>query len=156
MFDRAPKLPVDLIPGLPYTSAPQNQLEYSRRTLENLQPAYEWAHRDRKEGYDKQAVSNESLSSPSFKYGYRVLFHRPYHGMDGPNAKLRVLAKARTVSERNYLRPFIASPNAMKPPTKPPSTLVASNNVSLPRRHLSPTSKRSTACFWEQAFLSPT
>ena len=41
MFGRAAVLPVDLILGVPATSAPQSRLDYSRRTVENLQLAFE-------------------------------------------------------------------------------------------------------------------
>ena len=35
LFGRAAVLPVDLILGVPSTSAPQNQLDYSKQTVEN-------------------------------------------------------------------------------------------------------------------------
>ena len=35
MFGRAAALPVDRILGVPSTSAPQNQLDYSKQTVEN-------------------------------------------------------------------------------------------------------------------------
>ena len=88
MFGRAGTLPVELILGVPSTDAPQSQLDYSRRTVENLQLAYELARRNLKERADKQAVENEKLSFPCFKMGDRVLLHRPYHDTDGPNPKL--------------------------------------------------------------------
>ena len=40
MFGRAAVLPVDLILGVPSTSAPQTQLDYSKQTVKNLQLAY--------------------------------------------------------------------------------------------------------------------
>ena len=64
MFGRAAVLPVDLILGVPSTSAPQNQLDYSKQTAENLQVAYELAGRNSRERADKQAVVNETLSFP--------------------------------------------------------------------------------------------
>lgn len=88
MFGRAAVLPVDLILGVPATTLPQSQLDYSRRTVENLQLAYELARRNLKERADKQATSNEKLSFPSFTTGDQVLIHRPYHETDGPNPKL--------------------------------------------------------------------
>ena len=88
LFGRAAVLPVDLIFGVPSTSAPQNQLDYSKQTVENLQLAYELARRNLKERADKQAVVNETLSFPSFKTGEQVLIHRPYNEADGPNPKL--------------------------------------------------------------------
>ena len=85
VFGRAATLPVELILGVLSTDAPQGQLDYSRRTVENLQLAYELARRNLKERADKQAVENEKLSFPCFKMGDRVLLHRPYHDTDGPN-----------------------------------------------------------------------
>ena len=66
----------------------RSQLDYSRRTVENLQLAYELARRNLKERADTQAVENEKLSFPCFKMGDRVLLYRPYHDTDGPNPKL--------------------------------------------------------------------
>ena len=80
--------PVELILGVPSTDAPQNKLDYSRRTVENLQLAYELARRNLQERADKQAVENKKLSFPSFKVGDKVLLHRPYHETDGPNPRL--------------------------------------------------------------------
>ena len=62
MFGRAAVLPVDLILGVPSTSAPQSQLDYSKQTVENLQFAYKLARRNLKERADEQAVANETLS----------------------------------------------------------------------------------------------
>ena len=87
LFGRAAVLPVELILGVPSADAPQTKLDYSRRTVENLQLAYELARRNLKERADKQAVANEKLSFPSFKMCDNVL-HRPYHETDGPNPKL--------------------------------------------------------------------
>ena len=56
MFSRAAVLPIDLILGVPSTSAPKNQLDYSKQTVENLQLAYELARRNLRERADKQAV----------------------------------------------------------------------------------------------------
>ena len=88
VFGRAATLPVELILGVLSTDAPQGQLDYSRRTVENLQLAYELARRNLKERADKLAVENEKLSFPCFKMGDRVLLHCPYHDTDGPNPKL--------------------------------------------------------------------
>ena len=54
-FGRAAVLPVNLILGVPSTSAPQTQLDYSKQTVENLQLAYEQARRNLRERADKQA-----------------------------------------------------------------------------------------------------
>ena len=67
MFGRAAVLPVDLIFGVPSTSAPKTQLDYSKQTVENLQLAYEVTRRNLRERADNQAVVNETLSFPSFK-----------------------------------------------------------------------------------------
>lgn len=40
MFGHAAALPVDLILGVPSTSAPHSQLDHIRRTVENLSFAY--------------------------------------------------------------------------------------------------------------------
>ena len=88
MFGRAAVLPVELILGVPATPAPQSRLDYSRRTVKNLQLAYELARRNLKERADKQAVANEELSFPSFVQNDQVLIHRPYQETDGPNPKL--------------------------------------------------------------------
>ena len=66
MFGRAAVLPVDFILGVPCTSAPHNQLNYSKQTVENLQVAYELARRNFRERADKQAVIDETLSFLSF------------------------------------------------------------------------------------------
>ena len=66
MFGRAAVLLVDVNLGVPSTSAPQTQLDYSKQTVENLQLAYELARRNLRRA-DKQAVVNETLSFPSFK-----------------------------------------------------------------------------------------
>ena len=49
VFGRAAVLPVDLILGVPATTGPQSQLDYSHRTVENLQLVYELARRNLKE-----------------------------------------------------------------------------------------------------------
>ena len=72
MFGRAALLPVDLILGVRSTSAPQNQLDYSKQTVQNLQVAYKLARRNLRERADKQVVVNETLSFPSFKPGEEV------------------------------------------------------------------------------------
>ena len=59
VFGRTATLPVELILGVPSTDAPQNKLDYSRRTVENLQLAYELVRRNVQERADKQAVENK-------------------------------------------------------------------------------------------------
>ena len=59
VFGRAATLLVELILGVPPTDAPQCQLDCSRRTVENLQLAYELARRNLQERADKQTVEND-------------------------------------------------------------------------------------------------
>ena len=106
MFGRAAVLPVHLILGVPSTSAPQTQLDYSKRTVENLQLAYELARRNLRERADKQAVVNETLSFPSFETGEQILIHRPYNEDDGPNPKL-ISPWRGPYTERAQLSPVI-------------------------------------------------
>ena len=88
MYKRQAVLPVDLILGVPSTSAPQTQLDYPKQTVENLQLAFQLARRNLSERADKQAVVNETLSFPSFETGEQVLIRRTYNEADGPNPKL--------------------------------------------------------------------
>ena len=87
-FARAAVLRVDLILGVPATTQPQSQLDYSRRTVKTLQLVYEAARRNLKERADKQAMTNEKLSFPSFKTDEQVFINRPYNETDIPNRKL--------------------------------------------------------------------
>ena len=88
MFGRRALLPVDVILGVPSSGTESSKLEYSRRTVDNLQLAYEIARRNLKERTNKQAESNEKLTFPQFKPGEQVLVHRPATVTDGPNPKL--------------------------------------------------------------------
>ena len=88
MFGRRASLPVDVIIGVPSNDNSISRKDFSRRTVENLQLAYELARRNLKERTDKQADSNEKLSVPQFKPGEQVLVHRPHTVTDGPNPKL--------------------------------------------------------------------
>ena len=58
MYRRAAVPPVELIRGVPLTSERQSQLDYIRRTVCNVQEAYEVARRDLIEQADKQATAN--------------------------------------------------------------------------------------------------
>ena len=60
MFGRAAVLRVDLILGVPSTSAPQTQLDYSKQTVENLQLAYELARRNLR----NERISKRLLMTP--------------------------------------------------------------------------------------------
>jgi len=88
MFGRRALLPVDVILGLPSSGSTSSRLDYTRRTVENLQLAYEMARRNLQERSDKQADSNEKLAVPQFEPGEQVLVHRPHTVTDGPNPKL--------------------------------------------------------------------
>ena len=89
MFDRRSTLPVDVIVGVPSNSASQSHQDYSRRTVENLELAYEIARRNLEERTENQARSNANLTFASFQYGDKMLsMHRPYTEADGPNSKL--------------------------------------------------------------------
>lgn len=88
LFGRRALLPVDVILGVPSSGTVSSKLDYSRRTVDNLQLAYEVVRRNLKERTDKQAVSNEKLTFPQFKPGEQVLVHRPATVTDGPNPKL--------------------------------------------------------------------
>jgi len=88
MFGRRASLTVDIILGVPCTSGSGTRLEYSRRTIENLQLAYEIARRNLQERTDKQTETNEKLSFPQYQQGDQVFVHRPYTVADGPNPKL--------------------------------------------------------------------
>ena len=88
MFGRRALSPVDITLGVPCTSGSETRLNYSRRTVENLQLAYEIARRNLQERADKQSESNEKLSIPQYQPGDQVLVHRPYTVADGPNPKI--------------------------------------------------------------------
>ena len=62
----------------------QSRQDYSRRTVENLQVAYEIARRNLQERAEKQAKSNENITFPSFQPGDPSAIHRPYTPADGP------------------------------------------------------------------------
>ena len=62
MFGRRALLPVDVILGVPSSGSDSSKLDYSRRTVDNLQIAYETARRNLKERTDKKAESNEKLT----------------------------------------------------------------------------------------------
>ena len=88
MFDRRASLPVDVHIGVPSTSGSGTRLEYSRRTVEYVQLAYEIARRNLQERADKKAESNEKFSIPQYQPGDQVLLvHRPNTVADGPNPK---------------------------------------------------------------------
>ena len=118
MFGRAAVLPVDLILGIPSTSAPQTQLDYSysKQAVENLQLAYELARRNLKERADKQAVVNETLSFPSFKTGEQVLITAHTTKLTVLTPNLSAPGVDHIPYERNCLLSFIVSLKMATPP----------------------------------------
>ena len=90
MFGRRASLPVDIILGVPCTFGSGTRLDYSRRTVENLQLAYEIARRNLQERADKQSESNEKfVDSAISAWGSSVSTPSlPYTVADGPNPKL--------------------------------------------------------------------
>ena len=83
MFSRRASLPVDR--RRPVYVRFWNPTGYSRRTVENLQLAYEIVRRSLQERADKQSEFNEKLSILQYR---QVLVHRPYTVGDGPKSKL--------------------------------------------------------------------
>ena len=117
VFGRAATLPVELILEVPSTDAPQCQLDYSRRTVENLQLAYELARRNLQERADKQTVENNKLSFPSFKTGDQVLLHRARTmELTAPTPSSLVLGMVHTPSELNSLLSSIVFQNRTNRP----------------------------------------
>ena len=143
VFGRPPRLPVDNILGVPATDSPQNALEYSRRTVHNLQLAYELARRNLQERADKQADANTKLSFPTFRPGDKVLLHRPYAETDGPNPKLispwhgpyvvraQVSPVIYRVSEQNKSAELTVHLGRMKQYTEPTSSHVRTSRLSM-------------------------
>ncbi|MEM7282981.1 MAG: DDE-type integrase/transposase/recombinase [Pseudomonadota bacterium] len=89
LFGRQPRLPVDIILGIPDEGYAADIEEYTKQQRDNLQLAYELARRNLQERADKQKASNDKLKSfPTFEPGEEVLLYRPYQDADGPNPKL--------------------------------------------------------------------
>ena len=102
MFGRRASLPVDIILGVLCTSSSGTRLEYSRRTVENLQLVYEISRRNLTERADKRAESNEELSFPQYKPGDQVLVHRPIPLLMDPTPNLLVPGVVRLPYVLNY------------------------------------------------------
>ena len=115
VFGRAATLPVERILGGPSTDAPQSQLDYSRRTVKNLQLAYELARRNFKEHADRQAVENEKFSFPCFKMGDSYSTAHTMKLTD-PIPSSLVLGMVLTLSELSSILSFIVSPNQTSRP----------------------------------------
>ena len=89
MFGRPARLPVDIIFGVPHVGRTSDTAEFSQKTRENLQLAFELARRNLRERLDAKAVANkQSPPYPVFQPGQMVLVHRPLQPSDGPNHKL--------------------------------------------------------------------
>lgn len=89
MFGRQPRLPVDIILGIPHVGNTADTEEFAQHTRDNLQTAFELARRNLTERADKQAENNSKLKPyPVFQPGQEILVYRPYQDSDGPNPKL--------------------------------------------------------------------
>ena len=154
VFGRAAILPEGLILGVPSTDAPQSQLDYSRRTIENLQVAYELARRNLQERADKQTLENEKWPFPSFKMGDQVLLHRPHHETDSPNPKLASPWHG-PYTIRAQLSPVIYRVSKPNEPAEITVRLSRMKKLSYPSRPLSLISRPWTTCSLEPPSLSP-
>ena len=72
----AEELPVNVILGVPTHDASQSRQDYFRRTVENLQSAYEIARSNLQERTETQARSNADMTFPSFQSGATPTIHR--------------------------------------------------------------------------------
>ena len=89
MFGRQPRVPVDIIIGIPHVGRTADTEELAQNTGDNLQIAFELARRNVTERADKQAENNRKLKPyPVFQPGQEVLMYKPYRDSDGSNPKL--------------------------------------------------------------------
>ena len=93
MFGRQPRLPVDIILGIPHVGRTADTEEFTPNTRDNLQIALHLARRNLTERADKQAEENSKIKPyPVFKKkksGQKeVLVYRLYQDSDGPDPKL--------------------------------------------------------------------
>lgn len=88
MFGRMPKLPVDVIMGMPQTEIPETALQYTRQTVNNLQLAYELARQNLGERAKAQAAADVQARFMQFQPDDLVLVHQPHHAGDDANNKL--------------------------------------------------------------------
>ena len=73
MFGRQPRLPVDIILGIPHVGRTADTDELAQNTRDNLQIAFELARRNLTERADKQAEQNSKLKRYSvFKPGQEI------------------------------------------------------------------------------------
>ena len=61
MFGRQPRLPVDIILGIPHVGRTADTEEFAQNTRDNLQIAFELTRRNLTERADKQAEQNSKL-----------------------------------------------------------------------------------------------
>ena len=79
MFGRRPRLPVDIILGIPHEGRTADSEELSQNTRDNLHIAFELARRNPTEHADNQAKNDSKLRSyPVFQSGQEVLVYKPY------------------------------------------------------------------------------
>ena len=68
MFGRQPRLPVDIILGIPHVGRTADTEEFTQNTRDNLQIAFHFARQNLTERANKQAEENSKLKSyPMFK-----------------------------------------------------------------------------------------
>ena len=67
IFGRMPTLPIDVIMGMPQADIPESALQYTHKTVENLQFAYELARQLFCGRADAQAASNADLRYQQFQ-----------------------------------------------------------------------------------------
>ena len=78
MFGLKPRLPVDIILGIPHVETTSNTEDFSKTKQENLQLAFELALRNLCERTQKQAAQNAKLRPiPVYKPGELVLVYQP-------------------------------------------------------------------------------
>ena len=63
MFGRQPRLPVDIILGIPHVGRTADTEEFAQNTRDNLQIAFELARRNLTERADKQAEQKSKLKT---------------------------------------------------------------------------------------------
>ena len=84
MFGRMPTLPIDVIMGMPQADIPDSALQYTHKTVENLQFAHELARQNIGERANAQAASNANLRYQQFQPGDLVSVHQPHNAQDDP------------------------------------------------------------------------
>ena len=88
MFGRMPTLPINVIMVMPQADIPDSALQYTHKTVDNLQCSCNLARPNVGERADVQATSNADLRLQQFRPGDLVLLHQPHNAQDDPNNKL--------------------------------------------------------------------